>query len=89
MKADLAKAQETVSTAKNLLNKLKDEKLRWESEKEAIRQELHLVPKYSVLSAGYITYMSEFPENVRQKFCAEWKKNFNTPDYNFLKFVSN
>jgi hypothetical protein len=58
-------------------------------EKKSIDEEFQLVPKYSVLTASYITYMSEHPENVRERFCQEWKNKMNIPSFNFLKFISN
>lgn len=88
MKADLKKAEETVAVAQNLLEKLKDEKVRWEVDKKNIEVELEMVPKYSILTASYITYLSEHPEDVRERTLAEWKKQLDAPSFNFLKFVS-
>lgn len=47
------------------------------------------MPKYSLLTASYITYMSEHPEDLREHFLEEWKKKLSVPNYNFLRFLSN
>lgn len=50
---------------------------------------MELVPKYSVLAASYITYMNEYPEDIRAKNLKKWKKLLNTPKFDFLSFMSN
>lgn len=47
-----------------------------------------MVPKYSILAASYIAYLSEHPEDVREKTLSSWKKQLDAPAFNFLKFVS-
>ncbi|CAD8135851.1 unnamed protein product [Paramecium octaurelia] len=89
LKRDLEKAEQTVSLASNLLDKLSGEKVRWQQQHDLIAQELKQFPLDSLLSASYITYLSSQDENVRYKTLQEWIHLTKLQQYDFLKFMSN
>lgn len=47
------------------------------------------MPKYSLLAASYITYLSEHPEDIRRQKFNTWANLVNGPQFNFLKFITN
>ena len=66
LKNELNSAEVTLSSAQELLTKLSGEKQRWEGQLKELKENLDLVPKYSMLSAGFTTYLSSYSEDVRE-----------------------
>lgn len=52
-----------MSTAKNLLLKLEDEKVRWQEDFNSIEQEVREYPISSFIAAGFTTYLGDKDEN--------------------------
>lgn len=73
MKSDLRKANDTLTLAKTLLDKLGDEKVRWEQQSKNIELEFKSFPMDSLLAACFTIYLSDADENIREKFLKEWK----------------
>ena len=65
LKSELASAEGTLSSAQELLGKLSGEKKRWELQLRELKENLDQVPKYSMLSAGFTTYLSSYSEDIR------------------------
>lgn len=66
LKKELQQAETALACGQDLLAKLQGERVRWERESEKLEVEVQLSPKYAALTACYITYLSDNPENVRQ-----------------------
>lgn len=47
-----------------------------------------MMPRYAALTASFITYLSESPENVRMKSVEKWCKRLECKYFNFLNFVT-
>ena len=88
LKNELASAEGTLGSAQDLLGKLSGEKLRWEGQLKDLKENLALVPKYSMLSAGFVTYLSSYPEDIRESLLKKWRSSCNTNLYDFRKFMS-
>ena len=65
LKNELERSQATLNTAKNLLGKLEDEKVRWDSQYKYIEKETREYPISSLIAAAFVTYLSDQDENQR------------------------
>ena len=74
--------------AQSLLNKLLDEKVRWQQQHEEISQEVKLFAVDSLLAAGFIVYLSHTDENLRGKYLSEWKKLLKSERFDFTKYMA-
>ncbi len=45
-------------------------------------------PVDSLLAAGYIVYLSDADENIRDKAIKEWKSMMKNTKFEFLKFMT-
>lgn len=88
LKSELQSAESTLSSAQELLGKLSGEKLRWEGQLKELKESLDLVPRYSMLSAGFTTYLSSYSEDIRESLLKKWKASGGCPSYDFRKFMS-
>jgi dynein heavy chain 2 len=88
LKADLRKAEETLGSAQELLGKLSGEKDRWEIQLKELQEELSLIPRNSMLSAGFVTYLCGSSEDVRERICKQWRASASSMRYEFKKFMS-
>ena len=55
---------------------------------KSLELEKSLVPVRSLISSGYITYMGNQNETVRENTLREWANSMNLQDYNFRTFLS-
>lgn len=54
-----------------------------------LSSELELLPKYALLAAGFISYLSGASEDVRQQKMAEWCEKLHVPtSFDFCRFLS-
>ncbi|EGR28544.1 hypothetical protein IMG5_173090 [Ichthyophthirius multifiliis] len=88
LKTDLKKEEEILQIAQSLIDKLKDEKIRWEEQSEQIEKEVKSFPIQSLLCAGFTIYLSEKDENQREQALHEWKQMTRAQNFNFLKFLT-
>ncbi|KAL4440929.1 hypothetical protein ABPG74_009342 [Tetrahymena malaccensis] len=88
LKNELKKQEETLAVASSLLDKLGDEKVRWEAQAQSIEKEFKSFPVESLLAAGFTIYLSENDENQREKAIQEWKQMTKSQTFNYLKFLS-
>lgn len=73
LRQDLQKAEETLSRAKNLLEKLYDEKNRWEFQANSIDMEIKNYPYDCMLGAAFTIYLCDADENIREQvLTSEW-----------------
>jgi len=65
LRNSLAKADLTIKLALDLLDKLKDEKVRWEEQIQQLQVEFKALPINSLLTAAFVTYLGTGDEDVR------------------------
>jgi dynein heavy chain 2 len=88
LKRDLAVAEDTLTSAQSLLGKLAGEKKRWEIQLKSMNEDLRLLPRHSLLSAGFVTYLSFYSEDRRESMVKQWKDAVGSGDYQFLRFMA-
>lgn len=88
LKFGLNKAEETLFAAQSLLGQLSGENERWKNKIMQLEQELALVPIKSLLSSGYITYLGQANESVREQVLHEWCQALRVAEFNFRTFLS-
>jgi dynein heavy chain 2, cytosolic len=65
LKNELERSQAILTTAKNLLSKLEDERVRWDGEYRNIEKETREYPVHSLIAAAFVGYLSDQDENER------------------------
>ena len=88
LKDELKKAEIAQTSGVDLLSKLEDEKVRWGIESDKLKVEVEMMPKHAAITACFVTYLSQSPENIRHLEVEKWKKIFKCHYYNFLSFVT-
>ena len=88
LKTELGNAESTLSSAQELLGKLSGEKLRWEAQLKELKENLDQVPRYSMFSAGFTTYLSSYSEDVRESLLKKWKTSGSGLNFDFRRFMS-
>jgi dynein heavy chain 2 len=88
LKASLEKAEAVLNGAQELLSKLGGEKERWDSQCRALDEELHMLPKLSLLAAAFNVYLGGSPEDERESQIQKWQKILNVQDaFLFQRFM--
>lgn len=65
LKNELSKAEATLKSAKSLLEKLDDERVRWQKDSEVIANEFKEFPLNSLITSAFIAYLSDKDEGIR------------------------
>ena len=55
---------------------------------QELAAELEQLPKRAQVAAGFITYLSDAPEDVRKTLMAEWCDNVGLQGFDFRRFIS-
>lgn len=84
----MKKEEDILTIASSLLDKLGDEKVRWESQAVSIEKEFKSFPVDSLLAAGFTIYLSEKDENQRDKALQEWRLMTKSTGFNYLKYLT-
>ena len=74
LKIEVEKETEIIAAAENLVGKLEGEHRRWSGQVGELAEELEQLPKRAVLAAGFVTYLSQAPEDQRRSALADWTK---------------
>lgn len=98
LKADLQKAEHTLSLARNLLDKLEDERVRWERQSKSIELEFKSYPVESMLATCFTVYLSDADENTREGMLRDWvtyigqgasaQQRASLQEFSFLRFMA-
>ncbi|CAB3978327.1 cytoplasmic dynein 2 heavy chain 1-like [Paramuricea clavata] len=88
LKIELDKAQETITAAETLVGKLEGEFKRWSGQVQELAAELEQLPKRAQVAAGFITYLSDAPEDVRKTLMREWCESVGLQGFDFRRFIS-
>ena len=88
LKIEVEKEAETIAAAENLIGKLEGEHKRWSGQVTELAQELDQLPRRALLAAGFITYLSQTPEDERRQKLDDWMENVGLQSFNLRKFLS-
>ncbi len=69
----LNKTKETITAADSLVAGLEGEYERWNNEVKTMSGDLEKIPQFSLLGAAFLVYLSNAPEDERQKAMEKWK----------------
>ena len=68
----LKQAEDTLSSAQTLLEKLGGERGRWDAMATSLNGDLGAIAANALLSAGFVTYLADEQEAFRAQVLAEW-----------------
>ena len=90
VRIEVEKEEETITAAQNLIGKLEGEHKRWSSQVGELAQEMELLPKRSLVAAGFITYLSKAPEDERRLKLGEWldRVGLDPQTFSIRRFLS-
>ena len=84
----LSKTKETIAAADQLVAGLEGEYLRWKKEVESMGKNLDYIPSLALIAAGFLTYLSDKPEDVRKVCCDKWCSVLNVSQFDLKHFLS-
>ncbi|KAL6598153.1 dynein heavy chain and region D6 of dynein motor-domain-containing protein [Neocallimastix sp. 'constans'] len=88
LRVNLEKAKEVISSAQLLLGKLEGEGKRWKSQIKEINESLNSLPKNSLVSSAFVTYLGEHSEDVRNQMVKRWAENNDIKNFSLRKIIS-
>jgi dynein heavy chain 2 len=88
LKIDVEKEAEIIAAAENLVGKLEGEYKRWSAQVGELTKELEQLPRRAVLAAGFITYLSQAPEDQRRSKLSDWVSSIGVDNFNLRRFLS-
>ncbi|VDL94656.1 unnamed protein product [Schistocephalus solidus] len=72
LRMDLSKANNTLTVAENLVAELEGEHTRWNNQVSTLSESMEALPATTLVSAGFITYLSACSEDVRENTVTSW-----------------
>ncbi|XP_077466766.1 cytoplasmic dynein 2 heavy chain 1 isoform X1 [Stigmatopora argus] len=88
LEAEVAKAQDTINAAQQLISQLDGEHKRWNTQMLDIKNELDTLPVRAMLAAAFITYLSAAPEDRRRHCLETWMVRSGLEKFDFRAFLS-
>ena len=88
LRAALQRTEETLGKAQSLLLQLSGEKVRWERQVGEMRKAIATLPTQMMLAAGFSTYLTKSPEDVRVRKVNEWMEMCRLDSFDFMKLLS-
>ena len=88
LKRNLEIAGTTLDKAERLIGQLGGEQTRWRQQATQLHDDLEKLPLKMLLSAGFITYLSKSPEDVRATVIAQWLEVTHLPSFEFKRVMS-
>ncbi len=88
LKIEVEKETEIIAAAENLVGKLEGEHRRWSGQVGELAKELEQLPRKAVLAAGFITYLSQAPEDQRRAMLTSWMTHLGLDSFNLRQFLS-
>ena len=88
LRVNLEKSNEVIKSAQLLLGKLEGEGKRWENQIKEIKESLDSLPKNSLISSAFVTYLGEHPEDIRHQMIKKWSENNHINNFNLRKVIS-
>jgi dynein heavy chain 2, cytosolic len=87
LKIELEKAEATMHSAQALVSKLENEYHRWNNQVSELQKQLDQLPKLSLLSAAFITYLSAKSEDERISYLKEWSSHLELNKFDLRRFL--
>ena len=84
----LSKTKETILAADSLVIGLDGEYQRWNIEVQNMEKDLEKIPRFSMLAAAFVTYLSAAPEDIRRKATDQWKSMLNIKQFELKRVLS-
>ena len=88
LKYALQKAEEKITKASVLLEKLAGENGRWQASLQEIQQSVKVVPAQALIAAAFITYLADKDESVRATKCQSWSQQLGLQPFALASFLS-
>ncbi len=88
LKIEVEREEEIITAAENLIGKLEGEHKRWSGQVGELAKELEQLPQRALLSAGFITYLSQAPEDERRRTLNDWLHAVDIESFDLRKFLS-
>nr|ADI46856.1 DHC1bf [Volvox carteri f. nagariensis] len=88
LKMSVEKAEATLTSARQLLDGLRGEKIRWEAQVGTLAEQLKELPLSTLLAAAFITYAPSHPEEYRHRILKEWTSYLNLGEFDVCRFLS-
>eukprot|EP00090_Calanus_glacialis_P009483 TRINITY_DN17857_c0_g1_i1.p1 TRINITY_DN17857_c0_g1~~TRINITY_DN17857_c0_g1_i1.p1 ORF type:complete len:1541 (-),score=379.52 TRINITY_DN17857_c0_g1_i1:129-4454(-) len=84
----LSKAKETISSADKLVSGLEGEYRRWKKEVESMGNDIEKLPVYSIMAAGFLTYLADLSEEIRKTSSEKWASKLGIKKFDLKRFLS-
>ena len=84
----LEAAQRTLDKAQSLLSQLGGEEERWKAQSATLRDKLATLPRQALLAAAFGTYLTPFPEDVRERMLGLWGESLGAPRFSYKRLLS-
>jgi dynein heavy chain 2 len=84
----LSKTKETIAAADALVAGLEGEYERWHVDVKSMEEDLKQIPQYSQLSAAFIVYLSDAPEDQRVSYLSSWMSMLSVKRFTLTHFMS-
>ncbi|KAG2426397.1 hypothetical protein HYH02_014824 [Chlamydomonas schloesseri] len=88
LKISVDKAEAVLTSARQLLDGLRGEKVRWEVTVGTLGEQLRELPLSSLLAAAFITYLPSQPEEHRLKVMKDWCAYLGVAEFDVTRFLS-
>ena len=88
LKMQVEKEAEIIAAAEHLVGKLEGEHKRWAGQVGELVQELDQLPMKALLAAGFITYLSQAPDDQRRSMLRNWMDNISMESFDLRNFLS-
>jgi dynein heavy chain 2 len=88
LRALLEVTERKVERATELLGKLSGEKDRWERTVGELRTTEATLPKQILLAAGFVTYLAQSTEDVRERMVTQWTQEVGLDKFGFSRLMS-
>nr|BBC28429.1 cytoplasmic dynein 1b heavy chain [Yamagishiella unicocca] len=88
LKMKVEKAEATLTSARQLLDGLRGEKVRWELQVGTLGEQLKELPLSSLMAAAFITYLPAHPEEHRGRVIKDWTSYLSVGEFDVCRFLS-
>ncbi|VDN60499.1 unnamed protein product [Dracunculus medinensis] len=88
IKIDLDREKDIIKLAGTLVDRLKDEFLRWNEEMVELQKQHNQLEKFCLISAAIIAFLGSAPESVRFNAISQWRDLLNADNFDFLRFCT-
>jgi dynein heavy chain 2, cytosolic len=88
LQLEFEQSQSVITSAEGLISKLDGERQRWAEQAKTIKTNIASLPLKSLLAAGFITYLGDATEDVREGTLQQWAAAAHLSSFDFLGFMS-